>query len=396
MFPLVDTAAHVAEFVEIAPPRAPYAIGSPPAVWPTGAAPMFHIGAYPGPISATDTAVELVAAIDAWSRVPCSGFRAQSDIALSLQPSGVTPDDAINTVFWHPVQWPPQLVPKTAAQTVVTLGDDGSIADVDIHLNAVDFKWSLDGKNGTIDLRSVLTHEMGHALGLGHSPVLGATMAAGYPGGTSWRSLEVDDKEGVCSLYPGAGAPGCAGGACPVGLLCVGDTCQRPFAQGELCSPCDRTTNACEGAGDGARCIDIAGPTTVGRVCGRPCAVSADCPNGFQCAATTEAGDLQCVSLDQCASGANRCATSTDCPVGVCSGGACVGEVPSNGDAGPDASLKDGGSLPADPGGQSAGGGCSSSEPPPPSTFYGVLFALFALTPLRLLRRSFSSRKAIR
>lgn len=380
---------------EIAAEHAPYTLGSPPAIWAKGATPVFHIGSYPGPISAADTAVEVAAAIDAWSRVSCSGFRAASDLALAVQPKGVFPDDNVNTVFWHPVQWPPQLEPKTAAQTVVTLAEDGSIEDVDIHLNAVDFQWSLDGKNGTVDLRSVLTHELGHALGLGHSPVLGATMAAGYPGGTSWRSLEADDKEGVCALYPGAGAPGCTGGTCPGGLTCVGDTCERPFAQNELCSPCDRTPNACEGAGDGARCVDVAGPTSVGRVCGRPCSASADCPQGFQCSPTTEAGDLQCVSVDGCAAAANRCTTTSDCPVGVCQAGACVGEGASIGDAGADSSPGVGGS-PAAPGEQSAGGGCSSSEPPPPSTPYGVLFALLVLTPLRLLRRSSFSNRAIR
>lgn len=59
------------------------------------------------------------------------------------------------------------------------------------------------------DLLSLLVHEFGHALGLGHTNVSCSgtsrpTMCAGWPGGglTFWRSLESDDQTGVSSLYP--------------------------------------------------------------------------------------------------------------------------------------------------------------------------------------------------
>jgi len=59
------------------------------------------------------------------------------------------------------------------------------------------------GNNGgnQIDLQEVACHEYGHALGLGHSNVAGATMRAFYSGGTSGRSISPDDIAGVQFIY---------------------------------------------------------------------------------------------------------------------------------------------------------------------------------------------------
>src|SRR5690606_16950503 len=82
-----------------------------------------------------------------------------------------------------------------------------------------------------------------------------------------------------------------------------------------------REPGACEAAGDDARCMDLG----EGRVCGRACAGDIECGAGFACRPTTEAGDLQCVSLDGCKNGANRCASDAACAGARCQAGACVG-----------------------------------------------------------------------
>lgn len=55
---------------------------------------------------------------------------------------------------------------------------------------------------GTIDIQGIMTHEYGHALGLGHSVSPGSTMLAGVSGnGVSLRTIETDDADGVQAIY---------------------------------------------------------------------------------------------------------------------------------------------------------------------------------------------------
>jgi uncharacterized protein (TIGR03437 family) len=75
----------------------------------------------------------------------------------------------------------------------------GNIYDSDIILNpAVSF--STDNSTGA-DLQSLITHELGHSLGAGHSGLLGATMFQTIP--IAFRYLSTDDLSFLTALYPG-------------------------------------------------------------------------------------------------------------------------------------------------------------------------------------------------
>jgi hypothetical protein len=75
------------------------------------------------------------------------------------------------------------------------------------------------------DLEAVLTHELGHLIGLDHTPDFDATMFAGYePGTIDQRTLEEDDLLAACDAYPGMRTATCdpepRGG---LGDLCGGE-----------------------------------------------------------------------------------------------------------------------------------------------------------------------------
>jgi hypothetical protein len=80
----------------------------------------------------------------------------------------------------------------------------GEIFDADIIFNpGIDFSLSSTVPAGQYDFESVLTHELGHLLGLDHSAMLNATMFPRIGAGVSTaRVISDDDKAGLRAIYP--------------------------------------------------------------------------------------------------------------------------------------------------------------------------------------------------
>jgi len=98
------------------------------------------------------------------------------------------------------------------AITRVNWNDSGDIVDADIIFNGRDFTFSTSDTNTPsrqVDLQDVLTHEIGHFLGLDHTPLVGDGIERPTmnPFNTSeapreGRTLQDDDRAGVTALYP--------------------------------------------------------------------------------------------------------------------------------------------------------------------------------------------------
>lgn len=275
-----------------------------------------------GAFTDDDTFAEAEVAARAWSELPCTSVRLA--IARGSASEGAVTGDGVSHVIFHGSEWPSTLVPRALAQTVVVVDGEGKLTDADVHLNGKDHVFSLDGAPGTVDLRSILIHELGHAIGLGHSADPTATMTAAISG-TRFRSLEADDEAGACALYAaaaGKGAPRCPETPCPASFVCLAGACERRGVARATCAPCLREVDACDVAGATARCVDV----DDGRVCARACDDAHPCGGGFACRATTEAGDRQCVADDGCVSLGTACTSEGRCGDGfTCKRGRCVG-----------------------------------------------------------------------
>lgn len=88
----------------------------------------------------------------------------------------------------------------------------GEITDGAIFFNGVRYTWAVNGRADAVDIQDVATHEIGHLIGLSHSPIGGMTM---YPrtiaGRTQNRVLGTDDIIGASVIYPEPGFFGSTG-----------------------------------------------------------------------------------------------------------------------------------------------------------------------------------------
>jgi uncharacterized protein (TIGR03437 family) len=98
------------------------------------------------------------------------------------------------------------IVQGAVAVTLLTSNSRGDLTDTDILFNpALEFSTTL--AQGTFDIESTLAHELGHALGLDHSGIVGATM---FPvvgrASDSLATLSADEVAFAKDVYPSAGA----------------------------------------------------------------------------------------------------------------------------------------------------------------------------------------------
>lgn len=99
-----------------------------------------------------------------------------------------------------------------AITTVTFESNEGRLLDADIEMNDAAFNFTACDRPGCrteYDVQNTLTHEIGHVLGLDHSVDVAATMfASAAQGDVAKRTLDADDEDAICLIYPEGGPAG--------------------------------------------------------------------------------------------------------------------------------------------------------------------------------------------
>ena len=189
-----------------------------------------------------DTRAMIKKAFQSWTDVPCAGGGAASITFQERDPVECKKSEYnkaganLNVIFFQDDNWTYRGIDGTLAKTSVTYNDQtGEIYDADIEVNAANNTVTITDNPVKVeyDLQAILTHEVGHFIGIAHSPKRSAVMFSSYtPGSTSQRTLTDDDVAAVCAIYPPNSGVACnsepRGGFDP--------TCATPQDSGGICA----------------------------------------------------------------------------------------------------------------------------------------------------------------
>jgi hypothetical protein len=144
-------------------------------------------------------------------------WRAPKDIRVEFVAVGCTnqtkvENDGINNVILQRTGWTFDADAIAINRSFYVAGSEpraGVILDSDIILNGQGHSFTTTNQAGHHDVQNIMTHEVGHLLGLGHEIEPRDNDAAMYPfanpNETNKRTLSANDLAGVRSIYEGVG-----------------------------------------------------------------------------------------------------------------------------------------------------------------------------------------------
>ncbi|MBM4387128.1 MAG: matrixin family metalloprotease, partial [Deltaproteobacteria bacterium] len=274
-----------------------------------------------------------------WANITCSNFSfTKSGTTTSTDVLPITGKmNGKNELIWvEDSKW--KFGQWTLGVTVPLYYYDGKIVESDIAFNGYLQKWSTTGNIYKSDVKSVAIHEIGHMFGLQHvlsgytqsNPPTMAPYADPY---LKSRTLEEDDKKGICFLYPATGTYTCAkNDDCPY-IVDVDNSGDEYYSGKMTCS--------------GGKCggiSEVTGTKILGELCGSSteckepyfcqtlpsgvsmCSQTCDpaqenCPQGFKCQKYTYNNSGYCVpgspTPEKKADG-EKCGYSYECQSSFC------------------------------------------------------------------------------
>ena len=192
--------------------------------WPANHAEWRYATNFPsGDFSEAEALQIITDSMEEWGEPGCSDFTVTRASNTTGDPMWGNSNEAVGFYQWG---WPASLGSGVLAVTFPSWNYNCELTSATIAMNEQDHNW-VAGDWGN-DAQSVMTHEVGHYVGLDHSSYWDSTMTSSYNGGTGDRTLSCDDTEAACALYPSGGtACGAPAGSdyCPCGQTCQGGWC---------------------------------------------------------------------------------------------------------------------------------------------------------------------------